>query len=270
MPKSTSRRAALVFAAGAAPAAVAVALPSPAIAMDNRQSATLARFEQLLNVLHTRHIADGFTVDETAADQALGFFKRRANGDRTDDVAGEQSAIDFIRSHGGSLDWVFDGDLEGLLAYRASHSTRAASIAFEADPLIAAIEAHDAAAIAFDNVLDAKNELEETLLSQEGNISCCDDPRWIEAEEGEINASELMDRRATEILDMEPKSVAAAAAVLRHMVNHYRRFNGSSWPDSLIDEDAENSKSKERPFECFLMETLAKGLERISKRSAFA
>jgi hypothetical protein len=103
----------------------AAAVPSQAQACaSSNHRAALARFEQMLGALRTRHVAPGWSVDEAAAERALRYFRRAARG-APGDKGDEQAVLDFIFDHGGSLDWIFRGDAESLIAMLAYASPRA-------------------------------------------------------------------------------------------------------------------------------------------------
>ena len=60
-------------------AAPAVAAPtnSPDVVVDHR--AILARVEEIIDLLRTRHIRDGWQMDEEGASRALAYFRRHVN-----------------------------------------------------------------------------------------------------------------------------------------------------------------------------------------------
>jgi hypothetical protein len=153
-----------------------------------------------------------------------------------------------------------------------------------ADPIFAAIEAHRSAVEAYVQAVAAHNELEESLPQErrrsvinahERKIVETDDPRWIEAELQIDRLGDAMEEAAITILESEPATPQAAAAVLRYMVDHIDRHYGLSmgWPDGLIwdgvDPEA-SSYSDHRSSEYFLMRAVANGLERLTPRAAVA
>jgi hypothetical protein len=75
----------------------------------------------------------------------LGYFRRAAAAGKWadgDDVPDEQFVFDFLYRHGQSSDWVFRGDMAGMVCRLASLSNPSAD---GPDPNFAAIEAHRAA-----------------------------------------------------------------------------------------------------------------------------
>jgi hypothetical protein len=86
--------------------------------------ATLARFEQMLEVLRANYICAGWRMDETEVELALQYFRRLARGGR--EMARErEAALQFLRDHGQSLDWICDGDVRGMISSAAANSKRA-------------------------------------------------------------------------------------------------------------------------------------------------
>jgi hypothetical protein len=94
--------------------------------------------EQVVELLRTCYVRDGWKVDDESAERALEFARQYAK-DGTETDEGREAAIDFVGSHGQSLDWVFCGDVGGMICRGAKHSERANSIAL--DPIFAAIDA---------------------------------------------------------------------------------------------------------------------------------
>jgi hypothetical protein len=82
-PIETTRRHFLTVAAGGAVAALPVAAPansnplSPDLEIER---ATLARIEQIVDLLRTCYVREGWKIDDKAADRALAYFRRRAEG----------------------------------------------------------------------------------------------------------------------------------------------------------------------------------------------
>jgi hypothetical protein len=111
---------------------------SPAIAgapSASIHAATLARAEEVVDILRTRSIRKGWKIDEAAAERALAYCRNCAENnsypDEEDSLAmeEEEAAISFFYSHGVSFDWVFAGDITGLICAGAHHSKRANDIA---------------------------------------------------------------------------------------------------------------------------------------------
>jgi hypothetical protein len=90
--------------------------------------ATLARAKQIVDLLSTCSVREGWKIDEAAAKRALEYCRLHAK-DGSDPNDLRKAAIDFFYSHGQSLDWVFCGDIGGMLCGLAKHSRRANDVA---------------------------------------------------------------------------------------------------------------------------------------------
>lgn len=118
-------------------AAVAAA---PAVAMNSAaheppsvdHKAILARVEQIVDLLRTRYICEGWKMDEGSAARALDYFKRHVYGpafkDEDEDTAAYYQALEFFSSHGQSLDWIHGGnpgdDLHACAPFEARKRSR--------------------------------------------------------------------------------------------------------------------------------------------------
>src|ERR1700722_3101241 len=136
-----SRRAVLAGVASAALLPIAAAVPTAAPAMPSDpdgldRPAALARMEQVVDLLRTCYVREGWKIDNEAAERALAFMRQFAkDGSEPDD--GREATLDFLHSHGQNLDWVFCGDVGGMICGGAAHSERASNIA-DAELLILA------------------------------------------------------------------------------------------------------------------------------------
>lgn len=95
------------------------------------RQAQLARFQYADQVLRDRYICEGWhkNFDEDAAARALEYFKAAVHQrERSIADADFGAAVQFLNSHGVSLDWIFEGDVVGFICDCASHSKRAAAI----------------------------------------------------------------------------------------------------------------------------------------------
>jgi hypothetical protein len=95
---------------------------------DDRPAASLPRAEQIVELLSTCYVREGWTIDKAAAKRALAYVRKYAK-DGSDPDEGRRVAMDFFHSHGQSLDWVFCGDIGGMICGLAKHSERAADVA---------------------------------------------------------------------------------------------------------------------------------------------
>jgi hypothetical protein len=120
----------MFVSSAAVAAAPAVAMNSAAHeppAIDHR--AILARVEQIVDLLRTRFVCEGWRMDEHGAARALDYFRRHVDGpaftDEDEDTTAYHQALEFFRSHGQNLDWIHDGNVGGMICGLAGHSTRA-------------------------------------------------------------------------------------------------------------------------------------------------
>jgi len=250
-------------------AAVPVASPIATPPMSDASSveAQMARLEQVVNVLRTRHVCEGWTLDEARAERALAYFRKGCPDD--DEEWG--SAPHFIASHGLSPNWILLGDPSIMIALSASLSSRAAA----ADPILEAIESHKRAHAAFNEHLSRQSDLEEELpkhLRQTAHsawdgpkIVETDDPRWIAAEKASCELDSAETAAAIALIDIVPNTLAGAAALMRYVVERGGRRH--EWPDSLVEDESEKWG---RTWESFLHRNIAEVLEDAAGWSAMA
>ena len=115
---------------------------------DCSERAALERLEYVIDVLRTRVVKDGWSIDETAAKRTLNYYRLRADGSPEHDIE-EALSRAFIFDHGQSLDWIWMGDPVGMICKAASGSVRARRVGPNADP--------------YDNLKDTLSELEPTI-----------------------------------------------------------------------------------------------------------
>src|ERR1700722_17786495 len=126
-----SRRAVLAGLIPAIALPIAAAVPTVTSAMPSDpdgldRSGALARMEQVVDLLRTCYVREGWKIDNEAAERALAFMRQFAkDGSEPDD--GREATLDFLHSHGQNLDWVFCGDVGGMICGSAAHSERASS-----------------------------------------------------------------------------------------------------------------------------------------------
>jgi hypothetical protein len=74
-----------MFVSAAAIAAVPTAAPALAGNQSDERSpsAILARAEEVVDLLRTRYVREGWKIDETAAERALEYFRSMQRTDRT-------------------------------------------------------------------------------------------------------------------------------------------------------------------------------------------
>jgi hypothetical protein len=130
-------------------------------------SASLERAEQVVDLLRTRYIREGWKIDEEAAERALAYCRAyAADGSDPDDE--REAAFDFFTSHGQSLDWVLDGQHGALICGLAKQSERAHFLAATVDPIFPAIDLYqraDAACSAVSTGMD----IPDALADHRGN-----------------------------------------------------------------------------------------------------
>jgi hypothetical protein len=130
-----TRRSFLMNTMVALPILVSTPTTAPAMTTDRSsddvghdRADALARTEQIIDLLRTCHVREGWKLDAVAAERALAFVRQYAkDGTEPDDELRE--AIKFFGSHGQSLDWVFAGDVGGMICGLAKHSKHAEAIA---------------------------------------------------------------------------------------------------------------------------------------------
>jgi hypothetical protein len=102
--------------------------PDRAAVLGYSRRAVLARAEQIVELLSTCYVRDGWKIHKAAAKRALAYCRAYAK-DGSDPDEARRAALDFFHSHGQSLDWVFCGDVGGMICGLAKHSQRAIDIA---------------------------------------------------------------------------------------------------------------------------------------------
>ena len=104
-----ARRALLAGMASAAALPVTAAAPLVDGSSVSGRRASLARAEEIVSLLRTSYVRDGWQIDEAFAERMLAFFRKYAeDGSEPDDE--RKVAFDFLHGYGQSLDWVLWGD----------------------------------------------------------------------------------------------------------------------------------------------------------------
>jgi hypothetical protein len=83
--------------------------------------AVLARVEQIVDLLRTCHVRDGWKLDEEGAERTLRYFRRMAKGGREDHHE-FTAANKFLYRNGQSLDWVILADPRGMICNAAANA----------------------------------------------------------------------------------------------------------------------------------------------------
>ena len=130
--------------------------------------------------------------------------------------------------------------------YRLARAAAAAdgAVASNVDPILAAIEAHFRAEEEFLAALQHLSELEDELPTDRRRsdinmgvltIVSEDDPRWIAVQKAVLATCKATDEAATQLLLIQPTTLAGVVAVLRHAYDYERR--GSEFPGGYDDGD---------------------------------
>jgi hypothetical protein len=173
-PVDPTRRRLLTIAAAGIAAALPVAAPanstppSPDFEIDHK--AILARVEQIVDLLRTCYVREGWKIDEGAADRALRYFRRHVEGpplenEDQDTTEFHEGVVEFVGSHGQSLDWIFDGDPGGMICRLAARSKRAGDTPADAE-LLALVDQYIAAEAEHLRVCQIANDLEAAFLDK--------------------------------------------------------------------------------------------------------
>ena len=138
------------------------------------------------------------------------------------------------------------------------------------DPIIAAIEAHRRACAETRAAYDRQTAVEEQLGAgirvPAGDAE--NDPRWIAANDAAREALAMQDDRAVKLLEIQPTTVAGAAALLTYYADVittkqpevvFPELDGNGWPfeSKSIDEPR-------RDFSYFIMRNVAAALSNIA------
>jgi hypothetical protein len=138
------------------------------------------------------------------------------------------------------------GLLMGLAAAAVVPAPALTTALGNADPVLAAIVAHQAVMRAFSDAVTEENELEEALptdlrrsrinaLSE--NIVETDDPRWIAAVRSRSAASDKIDEGAIALLEVRPTTMAGMVTLFRYVAGADERV----FPDNVLMDDQDDS-----------------------------
>jgi hypothetical protein len=119
-PTNLSRRAIMCGVAALPAITVPALLPSEAIAAPAIESreAMVARAEQLVGLLGSCYVCEGWKLD---ADRASQFVESvRTFDENWGECPKFRMTLDWMHDHGQSLDWLFDGDPAGLITSSAA------------------------------------------------------------------------------------------------------------------------------------------------------
>jgi hypothetical protein len=85
----------------------------------------LKRIEYVVSILREGYVAEGFRLDEDAAARVVAYFRRPSELDFDPE---QRFALDWVRDHGQSLDWILSGDPGWHDRPRRSATTRDRSV----------------------------------------------------------------------------------------------------------------------------------------------
>jgi hypothetical protein len=132
-----------------------------------------------------------------------------------------------------------------------------AANALGADPILAAIEAHRAARLLFENAFIRSCALEQELPREktrsyitdwEEEIVETDDPRWIDSVREVNRTCDAATDAACALANVAPTTMAGVVGLLQYAIS----FPPEEWPEGVqSDDDTEN-----RPWHYFLFEML--------------
>jgi len=224
-------------------------------------AADLRRVREIVDVLRTRNVRKGWTVDEVAASAALAWFEGRVTGRvRDDEMTSEgMKALWFLHRHGQSLDWVFAGDPGGMICNSAARSDQAARASD--DPIFAAIGKHLIATMEM-----MRTEFISALRNEEKASADAD------------AAADAFGLASCALVEVCPTTLRGVLALLNHVdsFNHGEfALNGDSfsnherWP-ALFDDDVLDAKGHRLghpeglPFGFWLLRNVRDALSRLS------
>ena len=226
--------ASIATAAAVAAPSIANAAPTTTLATqaeDSSPAGALARAEEIVSLLRTNFIRQGWTIDEAAAERALAFCRGyAADGSGPEDE--EKAAFDFFFSHGQSLDWVFLGRHQSLICGLATHSKRANSLA-DAELLRLADE-YIAAEQKYCDLETKADEMKGRLVSKR---PCPEALRWRETD-GELGLYCRLGEWWDEHLDVDPMR-------LKEWATHSQGRFWSPSTRSFVPSDAARDRAHE-------------------------
>ena len=236
-----SRRAILagIAAAPAALAAPALALPPSAPDPANwNPKAALARLEQMIETLRTCAVCDGWHpngLDEAAAARSLAYFRAGLPEESDHDFAERDAALEFISSHGQSLDWIICGDAGGMICRGAARSNRAAL----ADAvLLDLVERYHAAEAEYHRVFDVMARMEDEMYA----VKPPKPPRGLQTARRERDKANDRARK------LEDQIIATPATTMQGVIAKARcvALNLTDGESASVDPDAEFAASMAR------------------------
>jgi hypothetical protein len=121
----------------------------------------------------------------------------------------------------------------------------------EADPIFAAIEAHQASFAYVIVAIDAQEAVEDELPKERRRRNEEADPRWIASQKAVSAAWEAESGAAIKLINIRPTTPAGIIALLNYAISADR--DGETWPEELVADDGETIRS----WHYFLIQNLA-------------
>jgi hypothetical protein len=143
-----------------------------------------------------------------------------------------------------------------------------AANALGADPILATIEAHKAARLAFENAFNRSCALEQELprdktrsyiMVCEEEIVETDDPRWIDSVREVNRTSDAATDAAYALANVAPTTMAGVVGLLQYAIS----IQPEEWPEGVESDD----DTETRPWHYFLIEMLIAALPRMAVQS---
>jgi hypothetical protein len=200
----------LVKSSAIAASASVVALPvateaTPTAPFDIRQE-IVGRAQRIVDVLDGAYVREGWheTFDRDRAAKFVEAVKSEVYA--ADNDPSQAFITDWMHDHGQSLDWLYRGACEAMIASVAERSPPAAGLPVSSDPIFAAIAAHREAWAKFVNEVHRLSKKEDILpterrehyhITHRGtDVGKDDDPRWTAAQTEYWKASDRVDEIA--------------------------------------------------------------------------
>jgi hypothetical protein len=157
------------------------------------------------------------------------------------------------------------GLLMGLAASAAVPTPALTTALKNADPILAAIDAHKAAMRSFSDVVTEEEKLEERLPAERRRSTLSyefetDDPLWIANKRAWVESNDHLEECALALLDNRPTTAAGMASLFLYVAG------GEEWvfPDDVLMEDDSDDGVD---FQTALLLTAAKWLAETGVRS---
>lgn len=242
MSKSTLTRRALVASTAAMSAAAALPIavqaatePDPALIGDTSRVACIARAEHIVALLDDCYIREGWheAFDRQGAARFLESVRTFDEHDGDDPRFTE--ILEWTRDHGQSLDWLFQGDVRGMVAGQAKNSA-VAQLAAGPDPIFAVIKDCRQACAQHGAAIDATYALPGDW-NEETGPSPLDHPEWGALEAAVDQACHRQSEAARKLCHTAPTTLAGIAALLNFVIEAHE--SGDNILNIFADDNKE-------------------------------